>query len=375
MISNLWKGLNLTGVEGAPYYNWKQWLSEELETLLAQRVLIHTSKKVESLTLEDRFNCLSRYRIIEHGPKDIVAISDDGDRIDLNPVDRMLVAVDYRKLAESLSTACGLDSPVLVQEASFLRLGKATYPKRGCVYASLTGLEQRNLFALTTLQQQGVRDANIFLISHEQATPPIRTMAERNDWEIIPIRKFFDFSPKNGFTQKKGCCAVALSSNAAVDRWMLKRPDKPAWKHVQIRFREDDNQKVHISFGQHGRLFEHREIVQFTDKRSGAPNKQWNLLRHFAAAGGKARRIVRGRNNRNQEKIYRQHRALASALQQFFDLPDDPFKDLDGETVARFDIGMKGIVIGEKPEDIGKIFEEISSHDRLQRPAYDSDLE
>ena len=134
-----------------------------METLLAQRILIHTSKKVESLTLEDRFNCLSRYRIIEHGPKDIVAISDDGDRIDLNPVDRMLVTVDYRKLAESLSTACGLDSPVPVQEGSFLRLGKATHPKRGYVYVSLTGLEQRNLSALTTLQQQGVCRGNAFV--------------------------------------------------------------------------------------------------------------------------------------------------------------------------------------------------------------------
>ena len=132
-MSNLWKGLKLTGVEGAPYYNWKQWLSEELETLLAQRILIHTSKKVESLTLEDRFNCLSRYRIIEHGPKDIVAISDDGDRIDLNPVDRMLVTVDYRKLAESLSTACGLDSPVPVPTVSYSK--KEALSKYLCRYS------------------------------------------------------------------------------------------------------------------------------------------------------------------------------------------------------------------------------------------------
>lgn len=259
-----------------------------------------------------------------------------------------------------------------------LHLGKTTHSQRGYVYVSFTGLEQRNLSALTTLQQQGIRSANIFLISHRQATPPIRAMAERNDWEIIAIGNFFDFSPQNGFTQKKGCRALALSSNAAVDRWILKRPDNPAWKHVQMRFPEDDNQKVHICFGPHGRLFEYREILQFTDKRSGAPNKQWRLLRYFAATGGKAQRIVRGRDNSDKEKIYRQHRALSNALQQFFNLPDDPFKDLDSETVARFDIAMKGTArrkkSGEKPEDIHEVFEEISSHDHLHKPAYDSDL-
>lgn len=108
-MSKLWKGLEQAGADSAPCYNWKQWLGDALEIFIDSGYLCHTSSKVESFTLNDRFGCPICYRVIEHSPQDIVAVSDDGDRLKIDPGDRMVITVNCYKLAESLSTACGFN--------------------------------------------------------------------------------------------------------------------------------------------------------------------------------------------------------------------------------------------------------------------------
>lgn len=380
-MSALLKALSLGSADGAPHYNWKQWLGEELDGLLAFGYLCHTSQKVESLTKLDDFGLPVRYRIVEHSPRDLVAISEEDDRITISAADRMVIRVDVKKLAGSLASATGMDASLVapVENSSLFLLGTASHPRRENVYVTFSGQEQQVMSDLSSLQYRGIRNANLFLSGAAVATDAVRSMAERNNWELLPIPEYFNLSPETGFDEKADSSVLARGSSAAVDRWMLRRPEKPQWRDVRMRFPEDDNLKVHIHFGGSGRMFEYREILQFTDKRSREPNEQWALLRAFARTSGKLPRIVRGRKNPEQEKLYRRHRTLMKALQGFFGIPTDPFKDVDSETVALFDIGMKGtpsrLGSGEKPEDIGEIFEEISSHDRLHKPAYDSDLD
>lgn len=373
----VWEALRKSGNGGAPVWSWKKWLGEEFEQLLSGHFFSETSVMVDSLMVEDRFGIPTRFRIVEHGPRDLVAVSKEGDRFKITRPDRIVLNFDYRHLSALMAGACGLEDaiPVPLENSVAFTIGNATYPTRGPVITCLHGLDQNLLAAFAIIQRAGIGPANIILLSESVATEPIRVTAHKNGWRLIYADSVFELHAGGRVVKNKFGGAPLFTSGVAVDRWPLRWPNKPSWKDVRIRFPEENNQTAHIAFGRSARLFEYREISQFTDKRSGNPNKQWLLLRRFAGTGGKSRRVVRGRESREREKIYRQLAALSEALQEFFQLPEDPFIDVDSETVARFDVGMKGTANGEKTEDFGEVFEEMSSHDRLHKSAYDSDLD
>jgi hypothetical protein len=58
------------------------------------------------------------------------------------------------------------------------------------------------------------------------------------------------------------------------------------------------------------------------DKRTKAPDAQWQLLRHFAEEAGLFTWSSKGANDRNKKRKER----LARSLKAFFDLPGEPFR-------------------------------------------------
>lgn len=358
------------GDQGAAQYAFKQILGEDFQKLLTLRFLSQTPHFVGSFTIKDRFGCLVSYQVVEHSPTDVVGFAADQDDLHLNRADTLIVRVNTDMLGQSLGDACGFD-PQLVTQTAFTKLysmGKATFPRRGPVFACFSNHPGTLLDAIAHIARDGHKEANLLILSRRIATAAVRQLALRNRCELLYIADHFEFHAERGFAVKDRLRLPLFQEGTAVDRWPLAFPENPTWKDIRMRFPYSSDQSVHIQFGSSGRMFEFREISQLVDKRSGKPNKQWALLRVLAKDSGAIPRITRGRKDAGKETVYRSIKDLEKTLQSFFYLSNSPFLGTDDQTFCRFDIGMQGTPQRSQrqnqAEDSAEYFDEITDHSR-----------
>ncbi len=280
------------------------------------------------------------YRIVAHANGTFVGVCDEGNCTRRLFSEAELVRYEpnitlfRREVARLFGIAPDLSAPEhhTLHPVGELRLGKEVFGVK-----IVGGLDPGLVERMVQLLWQQTRQKQLLLIlSETEPKDRLKGLIERCGWIDYTIEEQFDLLPRGlrwteGAEERWEGFKSTHGDTAAAGRF----PEQPGlqWPDLVIRFL--DGHTVSVRGGGFQGRFSYAEMGM-EDKRTKAPDAQWELLRRFAEEMGLFTWSSKSANDRNKKRKER----LARSLKTFFDLPGEPFRyrKEDGGWEAVFNI-------------------------------------
>jgi hypothetical protein len=268
------------------------------------------------------------YEVVEHGPDDFVAVTEDGTTIPLTRADLVVQRLNTGQLVRAVAGVFGIepDGSAVEGPGRTLRVG---------LYRPVAGFE----FPVYLTIQLEERDYRAVLTSLAAQSPgPFLLLAPTTRHHRMVSKHFLD---------QQNCAFLALAdairsgesgrweATEAAGAWLAEfrsrvlpaadtggrvffpTPAGAKWSDVRLRF--EDGETVAVKVGAVDRRLTYAQMGM-ADGRNAKPTKQWQLLRDLAGGGGLMTWKTPGAERKNQKRI----EILAKDLIGFFRIPGDP---------------------------------------------------
>lgn len=327
-LQQLWQAIEAMPGPMAVSAKWQELLGDEHG--FVSSYLRPTAKLAASYPRVGDPGHQSPYSVIEHGPEDYVGVCPDGgDTITLAKGDLIIYELDRRKLHLAIVQAIGIEyEESKVQGLPHTQRIGIYRPCAGysfAVYLTIP-LEPSDLtqavhalaaacgepFVLLAPTNRRLRPEAESVIRQAKACflPLSEALAvsDQGKWVATPIaQKAIESFRTAHLPPPEGADGVVF----------FPAPAHATWSDVHIRF--VDGHTVSVAVGEASGTYLYSDMGM-ADGRSKKPNKQWELLRSLAKAGGVLTWNSPDAERRNQKRRER----LSAVLQQFFRIEGDP---------------------------------------------------
>jgi hypothetical protein len=324
---HVWPALESQLGMSAAGYIWRQTLGPEFDTLGC----LMTPEERLARTLP-RFDGLAReYRVVEHGPNDIVRVGRPGERsVPLTRRDVTVYRVNPPRLAEIVSDAFGITTdfaPVegLVQTfqiglyrlvagfaiPTYLTIQPEVSDYRAVVESLVARTVPDGLLLLTPTSRHHGAAIGRFLAARKGALLSLEDslrLGATGAWSVTESadRILAEFRAK-----------LLPPTDDGMPLEFFPTPADARWSAVRIKFLDGDRVSVKVGMVTDALTYAQMGMV---DRRNAKCTKQWDLLRKFARNHGT---ITWDRRDADK-KIKKQCETLIGDLRSFFRIEGEP---------------------------------------------------
>jgi hypothetical protein len=269
------------------------------------------------------------YRVIEHGPDDIVGVGEEGEEpLRLSRAALIVHRLDPRRLAREVATVFGIDPDCGPVEglANTHRVGLYR-PTAGFEFPAFLTIQLEEREYRTVLESLVARTSGKFLLlapttRHHRLTS--KNLLRDRTAALLPLADTIRLGEGGRWERTEHADKLL----AEFRLWVLPSSERPAlaffatpasarWADVRIRF--TDGHTVEVKVGVVTQTLSYSQLGM-SDRRSTKPTVQWELLRQFARDRGILTWGSSGASGKNQKRCEN----LAKALKAFFRIDGDP---------------------------------------------------
>lgn len=322
----LWPTLETIPGHRAVLSEWKSKLGSDFATF--RDLLIPTHDFAEAIP--DPGNRWASYRVVRHGPNDIVGVHDyDGSVIALSKTDIVVYRLNHIQLFDRLCHAFGFDhnSSLCDGTPQSYRLG--TY----CPLAGYSFPVFVTFPLSSSALRQCVESVHAFDDGHSLVLAPTRQRMQPACESVLKKRgSLFVSLSESVQIDDRGVWAMSSTMTRQLDVFkhsaipqassdgtiaFFPTPANATWSDVHIKFL--DGETVSVKVGPVSEVYVYSQMGM-ADGRSAKPTKQWDLLRSLANDYGLLTWNSKNAHSTNQKR----RETLAKNLKHFFRIEGDP---------------------------------------------------
>jgi hypothetical protein len=325
-LQKFWPAIESVPGAATVFGEWRERLGPEIEAVMS--LLVPTDRFATTLRLPQDPHI--EYRVIRHGPDDLVGVrADDGSTIKLLKGDVLIYRLNHQRVVRESAGALGftaeaqrvVDVPFTFRAGAFRPLAGFSIP----VFATfpLEPIDLQRALESVCTQSDGpfvfLAPTGRYLRSSSEAMLSKRSACFFALNEAIENGESGTWcatdSAKRQLTDFQDRVIPRTSSNTGMV--FFPTPTRAKWSDLRIKFVDGHTISV-VVCGEKG-TFVYSQMGM-ADGRNGKPKKQWDLLRSFAQGLGTLTWKSRSASRDNQKR----KETLVQDLKAFFRLDGDP---------------------------------------------------
>jgi hypothetical protein len=332
-LTRFWRSLERLAGAATVAAEWRAWLGPEYD---ATRPLLRASGELAAFY--PRPGRLP-YRVVSHGAEDHVGVCDEtGQRVTLTTAELAILEVDRPKLDRALAAAIG-SSGRAIRDPRYhtVQLGCDNRPG-GFQFPVFLILHHRALQVRHAVQYLAVTQQGPFLALTTSSwfldTETAELLQRRDGW-LCPLDEATGIDDGKLALTDRGRQLLAAFHDKVLPTGETdsRFPTPPGSRWSQLSIRLVDGETVAVAVGDVRGTFNYTQMG-LADRRSGRPNKQWELLRALAARHGLLTWSSPAASRHNQKR----RELLAHQLRRYFRIDGDPFERCGNGWRTRFAI-------------------------------------
>ncbi len=331
----IWQTLESLVGPAAVLAEWQKEVGDELPFLMPY--LQPRAKFATSYPRLDGGKAWQAFRVVEHGPNDIVGICDDTqERISLTRQELVIYEIQWSRLLRDIALALGFDHAGGGDEKGPSGLYLVGYfrPLAGFSFPTYLFVPTRSIDTTNAIRALGtIEDAPFILLL------PTNTTLQPEGRRVIEWKKSCSLSlSESMFAMKPGQWISTESVQRALQTFaeihvpgpappdgksiFVPTPANATWGDLIIRF--VDGHTVAIRVGTEYGTYHYAQLGM-ADGRNAKPTKQWELLGAFARNNG----VLTWKSSDANRKNKKRRELLARDLKAIFRIEGEPIVTTD----------------------------------------------
>lgn len=327
-LQKLWQAIESVPGSAAVLPEWRDRLGDDLARV--QSLLVPTDEFAATLRLPAA--PYAEYRVVQHGPGDIVGVCDgDGSTVTLAKTDVLIYRLNQRRVLEEAASALGFDGTLEgVDGTPFtFRIGSWT-PLAGFSFPAYATLPIEPTDFQRALDRVSTRSNGPFIFLAPTArflNAACESVLQKHNASFLALNEAIEVGSNGKWSATSIAkqrlaefqTAVIPSSTTSDGMVFFPTPPNATWADLRIKF--IDGHTVTVTIGGETGTFVYSQLGM-VDNRSGKPTVRWELLRSFAAGHGTLTWTSPAAKRENQKRCEN----LTKDLQRFFRIEGDPIE-------------------------------------------------
>ena len=325
-LQRLWRAIESVPGSATSLQEWRDRLGDDFASV--QSLLVLTDQFATTLRIPSEPHV--EYRVIEHGPGDIVGVRDDGGAtITLSKIDVLIYRLDHKRILRDTAAAFGFEAaeeriggvPFTFRMGTFKPLAGFSFPAYVAFVIEPTDVQR----AIEYVAARSTAPFVFFAPTGRFINAACESLLQNHNASFLSLSEALEIDP-NGMWSATPVAMQRLaefqdtvlpSSTTSNGMEFFPTPSNATWADLRIKFIDGHTVTVSIS-GESGTYVYSQ--LGMADSRSGKPTVRWELLRSFAKGQGLLTWKSADAKRENQKRCEN----LTKDLQRFFRIEGEP---------------------------------------------------